>query len=288
MGLNVLSEDELLKRFTNFPDLADIEQLSKYQKFDIYFEKLSMDGLIEMHKYSIDERLYKFFEFDAFTDISETKEYINKLLERMSEKNRSRSASYWFIRRKSDDRLLGSAGLVNLNYQRQSIEWGYGMDPNMWGMGYILQVQELLKIIAFDVLNLNRLGGVTSIKNENTINSVVASGMLQEGVIKDFMNINGEYHDGWQYGMTAKDYHESNVASISVLVNMDEIISVVSSVLIEEEITAESSMENTFSWDSLNHMAIIIALKEELSIDFKSGEVYLATSVKKILKKVSG
>ena len=54
MGLNVLSEDELLKRFTNFPDLADIEQLSKYQKFDIYFEKLSMDGLIEMHKYSID------------------------------------------------------------------------------------------------------------------------------------------------------------------------------------------------------------------------------------------
>ena len=62
-------------------------------------------------------------QFDAFTDISETKEYINKLLERMSEKNRSRSASYWFIRRKSDDRLLGSAGLVNLNYQRQSIEY---------------------------------------------------------------------------------------------------------------------------------------------------------------------
>ena len=56
----------------------------------------------------------------------------------------------------------------------------------------------------------------------------------------------------------------------------------------EEEITGESGMENTFSWDSLNHMEIIIALKEKLSIEFKPGEVYLATSVKKILKKVSG
>ena len=281
----MLSEDELLKRFTDFPDLADIEKLSKYHKFDIYFEKLSMDGLSEMHKYSIDERLYEFFEFDAFTDISETKEYINKLLERMSTKNQSRSTSYWFIRRKSDDRLLGSAGLLNLNYQRQSIEWGYGMDPNVWGMGYILQVQEILKIIAFDVLNLNRLGGLTSIKNENTINSAVASGMLQEGVIKDFMNINGEYHDGWQYGMTAKNYHESNVASISVLVNMNDIVSVVSSVLTEEEITAESGMENTFSWDSLNHMAIIVALKSRLSIDFSPVEISNTTSIKKIYKK---
>ncbi len=284
----MLSEDELLKRFTNFPNLADIGQLSKYHEFDIYFEKLSMDGLSEMHKYSIDERLYEFFEFDVFTDISETKDYINKLLLRMSGKGPARTASYWFVRRKTDDKLLGSACLVNLNYTRQSIEWGFGIDPNYWGLGYVLQVQEILKIIAFDILGLNRLGGLTSSKNYPTINSVMAAGMLKEGVIKDYMIIDGEFHDGWQYGMIAKDYHKSNVVSSSVLVNMDDIINVVSSVLTEEEITAESSIENTFSWDSLNHMAIVIALKEELSIEFKPGEVYIATSVKKILKKVSG
>jgi len=111
--------------------------------------------------------------------------------------------------------------------------------------------------------------------------------MKYEGTLREFYCKKSVYYDGWQYGMVAKDYHKSNVVPSSVLVNMNDIINVVSSVLTEEEITDESGMENIFSWDSLNHMAIIIALKEELSIEFKPGEVYSATSVKKILKKAS-
>ena len=255
---------------------------------DIYFERLTMDGLDEMHQYSKDERLYEFFEFDPFKKIDDTKAYIEKLLNRMSNDSIDQKAMYWFVRRKSDDYLIGSAALVNMNYDRQSIEWSYGTNPTLWGYGYVLQIQEALKKFTFEVLELNRLHGVTMVENDRTIQSVLASGMRHEGILRDFYCKQGVYHDGWQYGMVAKDYHKSNVASISVLVNMDEIIRVVSSVLTEEKITDESGMENTFSWDSLNHMAIIIALKEELSIEFKPSEVYLATSVKKILKKVSG
>jgi len=277
----MLSQNNLIDKFSNI--LPKIESES-----DIYFEHFSMGGLEEMHQYSKDERLYEFFEFDPFKEIDDTKAYIEKLLHRMSDQSGEKNAMYWFVRRKNDDRLVGTATLVNLNYARQSIEWGYGIDPELWGNGYVLQIQEILKYFVFEVLELNRLHGITMVKNERTIQSVLASGMKHEGVLKDFYCKDGIYYDGWQYGMIAKDYHKSNVVSSSVLVNMDDIINVVSSVLTEEEITEESSMENTFSWDSLNHMAVIIALKEELSIEFKPGEVYLATTVKKILKKISG
>jgi len=277
----MLSQNNLIGKFSNI--LPKIESES-----DIYFEHFSMGGLEEMHQYSKDERLYEFFEFDPFKEIDDTKAYIEKLLHRMSDQSGEKNAMYWFVRRKNDDRLVGTATLVNLNYARQSIEWGYGIDPELWGNGYVLQIQEILKYFVFEVLELNRLHGITMVKNERTIQSVLASGMKHEGVLKDFYCKDGIYYDGWQYGMIAKDYHKSNVVSSSVLVNMDDIINVVSSVLTEEEITEESSMENTFSWDSLNHMAVIIALKEELSIEFKPGEVYLATTVKKILKKISG
>ena len=277
----MLSQNNLIGKFSNI--LPKIESES-----DIYFEHFSMGGLEEMHQYSKDERLYEFFEFDPFKEIDDTKAYIEKLLQRMSDQSGEKNAMYWFVRRKSDDRLVGTATLVNLNYARQSIEWGYGIDPELWGNGYVLQIQEILKYFVFEVLELNRLHGITMVKNERTIQSVLASNMKYEGVLRDFYCKNGIYYDGWQYGMIAKDYHKSNVVSSSVLVNMDDIINVVSSILIEEEITAESSIENTFSWDSLNHMAIVIALKEELSIEFKPGEVYMATSIKKILKKVSG
>ena len=33
---------------------------------EIYFQHLSMEGLEEMHKYSISEKLYEFFEFGPF------------------------------------------------------------------------------------------------------------------------------------------------------------------------------------------------------------------------------
>jgi len=277
----MLSKNNLIDKFSNI--LPKIESES-----DIYFECFSMDGLEEMHQYSKDERLYEFFEFDPFEEIDDTKAYIEKLLQRMSGQSGEKSAMYWFVRRQSDSRLVGTAALVNLNYARQSIEWGYGIDPELWGNGYVLQIQEILKYFAFEVIELNRLNGITMVTNERTIQSVLASSMKHEGVLRDFYCKNGIYYDGWQYGMIAEDYHKSNVVSSSVLVNMDDIISVISSVLTEEEITDESSMENTFSWDSLNHMAIMVALKSRLSIDLNPGEIAHMTTIQNIYNQIHG
>ena len=274
----MLSKNNLIDKFSNILPKIDSES-------DIYFEHFSMDGLEQMHQYSIDERLYEFFEFDPFKEIGETRTYIEKILHRMSNQSGEKSAMYWFVRRKSDDRLVGSAGLVNLNYARQSIEWGYGTDPAFWGCGYVLQIQEALKKFTFEVLDLNRLHGITMVENERTIQSVLASGMKHEGVLRDFYCKNGIYYDGWQYGMIAKDYTENNTMSPFVSVGKNEIVSVISSILTEEEITVESSMENTISWDSLNHMQIIIALKNQLSIDFSPSEIASSTSIKKIHKR---
>ena len=66
---------------------------------DIYFSPLSMDGLEEMHRYSTDERLYEFFEFDAFKDLYETEAYMEKLIKRMEGTSNNKTACYWFVRR---------------------------------------------------------------------------------------------------------------------------------------------------------------------------------------------
>ena len=276
----MLTKQKFAERFTK-------ELPGEKQQTDIYFTDFSISGLEEMHRYSTDERLYEFFEFDPFKTIDETKAYIEKLLDRMFGEPLDRNAMYWFVRRKSDDSLIGTAALVNLNYDRQSIEWGYGVDPELWGFGYVLQIQEALKRFTFGVLELNRLNGITMVENERTIQSVLASGMRHEGILRGFYCKNGVYHDGWQYGMKAKDYQENSIESSSVSVEINDILTVVSSILTEEEITAESDMENTFSWDSINHMAIIISLKSQLSIDFSPAEIASSTSIKNIYKKAN-
>jgi aminoglycoside N3'-acetyltransferase/acyl carrier protein len=77
----------------------------------------------------------------------------------------------------------------------------------------------------------------------------------------------------------------SSVETRAESFSLDDVIDVVSSVLTEEEITVESSMDNTYTWDSLNHIAIIVALKNQLSIDFDTMEIVNITSIKKIYNK---
>ena len=180
--------------------------VSKSASNEIYFETLTMDGLEEMHQYSINEKLYEFFEFDVFKSRSETERYIKKLLHRMAGKGLDRTSSYWFVRLVSDDSLVGTAGLVNLDYERKSIEWGYGVDPKYWGAGYVLEIQEILKNYVFEVLGLNRLHGVTMVNNQRTIQSLLAAGAKHEGISRDYYCKDGVFIDAWLYSILAKDY----------------------------------------------------------------------------------
>lgn len=253
----------------------------------IYFEKLSQDGLEEMHAYSIDERLYEFFEFPAFKDITDTAEYINKLLGRMNSSSEEPNAQYWFVRNKSDNTLIGSAGLTTLDYPRKSIEWGYGVDPKLWGNGCVLQIQEALKKFVFEDLSLNRLHGITMISNIRTIESVLASGMLHEGIAKDYYCKDAVFVDGWRYAMTSQDYFKVSSINLKKSVNNisnNKIISIISETLDDEiEINIETCMENTPRWDSLTHMMLMVSLKENLDIEFLPSEIAEATSVKSII-----
>ena len=275
----MLTKSEFFTKFTTVLPGSDSSSSS------IYFTPIRMDSLEEMHSYSVKEQFYEYFEFAHFQDIKETESYIEKLLERMTGDEDSRVTTYWFVRRKSDDMLIGSAGLIDLNFGRQSIEWGYGIDPDLWGQGYILQIQEALKEYVFNILELNRIHGVTMSNNLRTIESITAAGMTHEGIAKEHYCKEGKFIDGWRYGMTRSMYGSHKPISGKTLNGSDRISSIVrlvASVFPEEQITEESSMFDTDSWDSLGHMQVIIALKEEMNIELSPFHIAEATSIESI------
>lgn len=289
--ISSIDKKEFYKRFAEIIPGEAVPGISLEKlETDIYFEHFSITGLQEMHKYSVDERLYEFFEFKAFTSIEETKAYLEKLMGRMSGSVEERTTMYWFVRRKADNHLIGTAGLGGLNYGRKSVEWGYGVDPELWGNGYILQIQEILKQYAFEVLELNRLDGVTMIHNERTISSLLAAGMKHEGTLRDFYCKDEVFYDGWKYAMLRKDYlEETNQSSVDGSVyTQNDVINIISSVLDEEEITEDSTMFNTASWDSLNHMSIMVALFEKTKISLSPIQISNATSVPSITQLLNG
>ena len=251
----------------------------------IFFEPLSMSGLEEMHKYSTDERLYEFFEFEPFKTVSDTKKYICKLLERMNESEGYIKAKYWFIRNQTDNKLIGTANLININHSRKSVEWGYGINPELWGKGYIFKIQEMLKKYFFEILKFNRLYGVTMINNERTISSIKSCGMVEEGILRDFYCKDGDFIDGWSYSMIGNDYfkNKNKTRSINTKYSENKILNLISSVLTEESIDINSNMDNTYTWDSMSHFHLLTTISEKTGLIFTASEIANANSVKSII-----
>lgn len=280
----MLNKKELFSRFSNITP-KPVSNGDGRTHSDIYFENLTMAGLEEMHRYSKDPRLYEYFEFSPFDTVEETRKYIERLEQRMAGEPTNKTCVYWFVRRKTDRYLIGTAALVSLNYDRQSIEWGYGVDPALWGQGYILQIEEMLKQYVFEILELNRLYGATMVTNARTIASLLASGMKHEGTMRQHYCKDSVYIDGWHYAMLRSEYLESKqprVAGRSRACSTQDVVGIIKGVLTEETITASSNMCNVPSWDSLNHMAIMVAISEKAGIKLSPSEVMQAVSVESI------
>lgn len=261
--------------------------LNKFPEDDskeIYFKPISLKGLDEMHEYSINEEFYEFFEFNAFKTKAETEEYLKKLISRTELVDGDIQAMYWFIRNKGNNNLLGTAALININKSRKSVEIGYGIDPNHWGKGYILKLQNALIKYAFESLKLNRLYGTTMENNERTISSILAAGFQKEGILRDYYHKQGRFIHGLKYSMLKTDYFssikkESNKKEIPI----GDLINLVKDEL-KEHIDENSSILNTSNWDSLSHLGIIVNLSNQYEIELNPIEIADATSIKELHK----
>ncbi len=251
---------------------------------EIYFELISMSGLDEMHEYSINEEFYEFYEFNAFKTKAETEEYLKKLINRTKVVEADIQAMYWFVRRKDNNNLLGTATLVNINKGRESAEIGYGIDPNHWGKGYILKLQNTLIKYAFESLKLNCLYGTTMENNERTISSILAAGFQKEGISRDYYHKQGRFIHGLKYSMLKTDYFSSIKKEFNKKeIPIGDLINLVKDEL-KEQIDENSSMLNTSNWDSLSHLGIIVNISNQYEIELNPIEIADATSIKELHK----
>jgi len=262
-------------------------EVKSSQERQLYLTRLSMDGLNEMHNYSIDERLYEYFEYKPFNTIGDTEKYLKRLMNLEGNKILERTAVAWFVRRIDDKKLVGTARLVNIDYNRKSVEWGYGIDPELWGEGYIFEIQELLKEYIFEELGLNRLYGTTMVENERTKSALIAAGCKDEGVLRQYYrDLKGEYHDGWIYSILAEEYFSANSLILKLenteTISMQMIANIIGNVLNQTHIVENDDMKSVPNWDSLNHINIIFEIEKITGYKFSPINISRATSIKKI------
>ena len=270
---------------------GDYEHAKSQPGRELYLIRISMHGLEEMYEYSKDERLYSYFEFEPHKTLDDTEKYLKKLIGRIGTEIIGRTAMYWFVRRIGDAKLIGTICIVDIDYGRQSVLWGYAIDPQYWGQGYILEMQEVLKKYGFEELCLNRISGITVIDNEPTISSVMAAGAKNEGILRQYYKTEEGFKDAWAYSILAEDYledkHHVSELRPGVIISREMIASMVGKLLEEPNVGVNTDIRSVSKWDSLNHINVILGIEEQTGYKFSSTEIGHATSVEKIYNILS-
>lgn len=111
---------------------------------------------------------------------------------------------------KSDDQLIGMAGLHRIHEKDRRAEFGVAIgDERQWGKGYGTQVTRLMTELAFERLNLNRVSLTVYDFNERGIRAYARVGYQREGVMREYTFIEGGYRDAITMSMLRSDWEKA-------------------------------------------------------------------------------
>ena len=271
---------------TIYQKLFDAVPLSDNLIFS-HLSKADVEGLCE---YSFNEKFYEFMEVEPMVSQPQVEEYIARLIDRQLRESGSPKAVYWAVRRKEDGVFIGTIGLLNLQAERRHAEWGFGVDPNFWESGIILDMLNSVLAFAYGNLGLNKVYSTTHFKNERVINLLSALKFKEEGVLREYYLHHSGYHfDAKIFALLRSEYFRTSVpeahsdkhANIEVAV-----INIVQGLFPYAEINIQSNMNNVIGWDSVSHIDVILEVENQFGATIATADVATVTSVVKLAEVI--
>lgn len=165
--------------------------------------KINKSGLLEMYEYSKNPLLYTYLEFTPQKTLEETNKYLQKLINR----NESENNFYWFIRLRETDKIIGTFGVINIDWRKKDAEIGYGISPEHWNKGYFKEVLEIILEELFVTNKFHRICAKSQSDNYPSIKGLKSAGFEEEGTMREYYYSSGKKrHDAIMLSILEKDY----------------------------------------------------------------------------------
>lgn len=112
----------------------------------------------------------------------------------------------WAVARRTDDALIGTTTLYNLDFTHRRAELGYALDRACWGQGYMNEALQALLAYCFESLNLRRLEADVDPRNAASIQTLERLGFRREGYLRERWEVAGEIQDALFYGLLRREW----------------------------------------------------------------------------------
>jgi ribosomal-protein-alanine N-acetyltransferase len=90
---------------------------------------------------------------------------------------------------------IGSVSLWAINWHHLRSGVGIWIIPKYWERGLGSKTINLIKLVAFNHLNLNRIEAYIATQNKRSIKMFKKCSFVEEGVLKKYLKIDGKFED---------------------------------------------------------------------------------------------
>lgn len=131
---------------------------------------------------------------------------LKKILESLKLSQENREFSFG-IYDKDSQQLIGHISLYAIKRLPYSSAFiGYSMDKQYTGRGITTEAVFLILQFAFKTLNIHRVEAYVAPENKASVRVLEKAGLVQEGLLRELLFINGQWVDHYMYSILQRDF----------------------------------------------------------------------------------
>ena len=149
-----------------------------------------------------DEDTCKYLTHNAVNDIVIIQRMISGMKRFFDEKQRIR----WGIADRQDNSIIGHCGYFDIDNANSCAEISYCLKSGLWGQGIMTEALDAMLRFGFEDYGLNRIVAKVMKDNIASVKVLQKLGFVQEGLLRESMYKNGQYHDLMFFSILKSEY----------------------------------------------------------------------------------
>ncbi len=172
----------------------------------IILRKMLFEDAEDMYEYAHNPEVPKYLTWYPHTDIDYTKAYLRYV----SQRYRTGDCIDWAIVDRASGKMIGTCGFARIDYQNDSAEIGYVLNPNFQRKGIAAEAARAVIAFGFDVMELERIEARYMIGNTPSRKVMEKCNMTFEGIRRSGAKIKDIYQDIGICAITRADYKKTD------------------------------------------------------------------------------
>ncbi len=164
-----------------------------------WLEDSDLPALFEIFS---DQEVMRYWSSPRWTDQAEGL----KMVERIRRCFAEGSLYQWGVALRSDDGIIGTCTLADVDAQNRRAEIGFILRRDHWGQGDMSEATSTLLRFAFEELGLHRVEAGVDPRNEASIRLLERLGFQREGYLRERWHVGEEINDTVFYGLLRSEW----------------------------------------------------------------------------------